>query len=70
MASLTNIKPTGQNNKKTFKIVLKYYQSIKADAHVKPLPKAAKQIVDPSLIRPFSIASLMAIGIEAAVVLP
>lgn len=37
---------------------------------VKPLPKAAKTTVSPDLILPCSHASVSAIGIEAAVVLP
>jgi hypothetical protein len=41
-----------------------------ASPHVKPLPKAAKTTVSPVLIFPFSQASVKAIGIEAAVVLP
>jgi hypothetical protein len=40
-----------------------------ASPHVKPLPKAAKTTVSPVLIF-LSQASVKAIGIEAAVVLP
>ena len=47
-----------------------YYQRISAEAHVKPLPNAAKQIKSPSLILPCSQASLNAMGIDAAVVFP
>jgi hypothetical protein len=46
------------------------YTLRRAEAHVNPLPKAARQIRDPSLISPSAIASLIAIGIEAAVVFP
>ena len=41
-----------------------------ADAQVKPLPKAARQTKSPSLIFPSCDASLIANGIEAAVVFP
>lgn len=49
---------------------IKNYQRIRAEAQVNPLPNAAKQIKSFSLILPSAQASLMAIGIEAAVVLP
>jgi hypothetical protein len=38
--------------------------------HVNPLPKAERSTKSPLLIFPCSIASLKAIGIEAAVVFP
>jgi hypothetical protein len=41
-----------------------------AEAQVKPLPNAAKQIKSFSLILPSAQASLNAIGMEAAVVFP
>jgi hypothetical protein len=47
-----------------------YYHRISAEAHVKPLPNAAKQITSFSLILPSAQASLMAMGMEAAVVFP
>src|SRR6266498_862862 len=47
-----------------------FYQYNKALAHVKPLPKAARQTKSPSRSNPFSQISHRAIGIEAAVVLP
>ena len=47
-----------------------FYQRISAEAHVKPLPNAAKQIKSFSLIFPSAHASLIAIGIDAAVVFP
>ncbi len=46
------------------------YQRMRAEAQVKPLPKAAKQITSFSFIFPSAHASLSAMGIEAAVVLP
>ena len=46
------------------------YHLITTLPHVKPLPKAAKTIRSSSLILPFSQASVKAIIIEAAVVLP
>jgi hypothetical protein len=46
------------------------YQRIKAEAQVKPLPNAARQIKSFSFILPSAQASLIAIGIDAAVVLP
>ena len=48
----------------------KPHHRIRAEAQVKPLPKAARHTKSPGLIRPCAKASLMAIGIEAAVVLP
>ena len=52
-----------------FERLLCYHFKI-ALAQVKPLPKAAKTTVSPSLILPSSQASVKAIGIEAAVVFP
>lgn len=49
---------------------IKNYQRIRAEAQVNPLPNAAKQIKSFSLILPSAQASLMAIGMEAAVVFP
>lgn len=49
---------------------LKNYHLIIALPQVNPLPKAAKTTVSPVLIFPCSQASVNAIGIEAAVVLP
>jgi hypothetical protein len=49
---------------------LEGYHRIRAEAHVKPLPNAAKQIKSFSLILPSAQASLNAIGMDAAVVLP
>ncbi|MNR01287.1 hypothetical protein D3C85_1170870 [compost metagenome] len=46
------------------------YHLIIALAQVNPLPKAAKTTVSPDLIFPCSQASVKAIGIDAAVVLP
>ena len=46
------------------------YHLMMALAQVNPLPKAARTIVSPSFIFPCSQASVNAIGIEAAVVLP
>ena len=43
---------------------------IKAEAHVKPLPNAARQTISPVFILPSSHASSSAIGMEAAVVFP
>jgi len=51
-------------------IMLTGYQRMRAEAQVNPLPKAAKQITSFSFILPSAQASLSAIGIEAAVVLP
>jgi hypothetical protein len=45
----------------------KVYHRINAEAHVNPLPNAAKQITSFSLILPSAQASLIAMGIEAAV---
>jgi hypothetical protein len=56
--------------RRSLHVLIGGYQRINADAHVKPLPKAAKQIKSFSLILPSAHASLMAMGIEAAVVLP
>ena len=47
-----------------------FYHLIIALAQVNPLPKAAKTTVSPGLILPCSHASVKAIGIDAAVVLP
>lgn len=47
-----------------------YDQRIRAEAHVNPLPKAAKQITSFSFTLPSDKASLNAMGMEAAVVLP
>ena len=47
-----------------------HYHFKSALAHVKPLPKAARQTRSPSFILPISQASHNAIGIEAAVVFP
>ena len=47
-----------------------FYHRINAEAHVKPLPNAARQIKSFSLILPSAQASLIAIGIDAAVVFP
>ena len=52
------------------RIYLKSYHRIKADAQVNPLPNAAKQTILSSVISPSCQASLRAIGIDAAVVLP
>jgi len=49
---------------------LNYCQRISAEAQVNPLPKAAKQIKSSFFILPSAQASLMAIGIDAAVVFP
>ena len=46
------------------------YHRISAEAHVNPLPNAARQIRSPSFIRPSAQASLIAMGIDAAVVFP
>src|SRR5262245_24821627 len=46
------------------------YQRIRADAHVKPAPNAARQTREPGFTRPCSSASYSASGIEVAVVLP
>ena len=48
----------------------KPHHRIRAEAHVKPLPKAARHTKSPGLMRPCAKASLRAIGMEAAVVLP
>jgi hypothetical protein len=47
-----------------------FYHFKIALAQVNPLPNAAKTTVSPDFILPFSHASVKAIGIEAAVVLP
>jgi hypothetical protein len=47
-----------------------YYHLINADAHVNPLPNAARHNRSPDLTLPSSHASVNAMGIEAAVVLP
>jgi hypothetical protein len=52
------------------RFLLRSYQRIKAEAQVNPLPKAAKQITSFSLTLPSAQASLKAIGMDAAVVLP
>ena len=46
------------------------YHRIKAEAHVNPLPNAARQIKLFSFIFPSAHASLIAIGMDAAVVFP
>ncbi len=46
------------------------YHLIRDDAQVKPLPNAAKQIKSSFLILSSAHASLNAMGIDAAVVLP
>jgi hypothetical protein len=46
------------------------YHLINAEAHVKPLPKAAKQTMLPSCSFPSAQASLRAMGMEPAVVFP
>ena len=70
-----NPKPTTQNPKpKTYnRQPTTYnfpYHFIITLPQVNPLPKAAKTTVSPDLILPCSQASVNAIGMEAAVVLP
>lgn len=50
--------------------ILKNYHLMITLPQVNPLPKAAKTTVSPDLIFPCSQASVKAIGMEAAVVLP
>ncbi len=56
--------------KKNKQLKLGNYHLIIALAQVNPLPNAAKTTVSPDFIFPCSQASVSAIGIEAAVVLP
>ena len=59
-----------ENNVEITAVAVQYYHLIIALPQVKPLPNAAKTTLSPSLIFPSSHASVNAIGIEAAVVLP